>query len=70
MEYLRSSTPRTDQVQRVLEQVYAEILVGGIKPSVADFVRLIQLSGDLTPADFDQVTVEWVETIELEPAGV
>ena len=67
MEESGSPKTRAHQVQLVLDKVYMDITGGEVKSSVTDFVKLIQVSGDLTPDDdSNRVTVEWVETIEVE----
>ncbi len=67
MEESGSPKTRAHQVQLVLDKVYMDITAGELKSSVADFVKLIQVSGELMPDDdSDRVTVEWVETIEVE----
>jgi hypothetical protein len=51
-------------VQSILEKVEEQLQKGAVKASLGDYIRLLQLSKEITEETKTDIRVGWVDSIE------
>jgi hypothetical protein len=57
----RKSPPLPELVEKLIGKSVTELRTGGIKPTVLDLIRMVQLRRKLFPATPVQGNVEWID---------
>ncbi len=52
---------KAELVSRVLEKMEKTMVAEGVKPTVGDFIRLVQLEKELAEEQPKEIKVSWVE---------
>ncbi len=60
------SNRQAEVVSQLLETVESKLTEGEVKPTVGDFIRLLQLQKELEEGEVREVTVEWLGKPETE----
>jgi hypothetical protein len=56
-------------LERAIQTVEERILAKDFKPTIAEFLKLVQLSKELAQDDVKEITVTWVEPALASPPG-
>lgn len=65
----KSRTSKVELVEQVIENIEKKLKSDQLKPSVGDFIRLLQLEKELEEERPREIKVSWVEPREEEHAG-
>jgi hypothetical protein len=57
---------KAELVSKVIERIEEKLESGEMKPTVGDFIRLLQLEKELTEEQPREIKVSWVEPVEQE----
>jgi hypothetical protein len=65
-EKKRRGRKKADLVSKFIERIEEKLESGEMKPTVGDFIRLLQLEKELTEEQPREIKVSWVEPVEQE----
>jgi hypothetical protein len=60
---------KAESVKKAIELFEKLLAEGGVKPTVAEYMRLLELQREIDRDELREIKVTWVETAEMEQSS-